>query len=52
MWALHKPKDCNASRSKTSKPKGAKEPPPFNIARALIAVSSANAEADEEEDQE
>lgn len=51
MWALHEPKDCNASKSNTSKPKGA-EPPPsaLSIARALIAVSSANEPDDDKED--
>jgi hypothetical protein len=53
MWALHEPKDCNASKNTTSKPKGV-EPPPsaLNIARALIAISFTNGEQDEEEDKE
>jgi hypothetical protein len=50
MWALHEPKDCNASKNAKPNTKPNAEPSTLKIAQAIIAVSSANADSDEEED--
>jgi hypothetical protein len=52
MWALHEPKDCNASKNAKPNTKTNSEPSALKIARALIAVSSANIDSDEEVDEE
>jgi hypothetical protein len=49
MWALHEPKDCNALKNR--KDKSEQQPSALHIAKALIAVSSANNQETEDEEE-